>query len=108
MDEIIKLFVNMDIGTVVVIAASFYFFNLHLNKKFDKIDARFEKIDARFDRIDARFEKIDARFDRIDARFEKIESRIIGIEHSLIEIKTMLHMKECCALNNQDMKKEAQ
>lgn len=94
MDEIIKLFVNMDIGTVVVIAASFYFFNLHLNKKFDKIDARFEKIDARFDRI--------------DARFEKIESRIIGIEHSLIEIKTMLHMKECCALNNQDMKKEAQ
>jgi septation ring formation regulator EzrA len=101
MESIIQLLSKIDIATLIPIAGMFWIFKCHLDKKFEKIDQRFEKIDHRFEKIDQRFEKVDERFQKIDDKINDIDKRVFSIE-------TMLHMKDCCMLKDDRMKKKAE
>jgi len=48
----------------------------------------------------------DKRFEAIDKRFEGIENRLTKIEHDMIEVKTILHMKKCCMINDESQMKK--
>lgn len=94
MEEIVKYLGQFDLQNLMVIAVMFYYFNRHLEKKFDKIELRFEKIDQRFDKIDHRFEKIEASLHDLDKRLYRMEGSILS--------------KECCMLKEDRQIKTAE
>lgn len=82
--DFINFLSRIDIPTLIPIAFMFWFLKSHQDKKFEKIDKKFEKIDE---------------------RFEKVEDKITGLDKRLVAIETILHMKECCMLKNEETKK---
>lgn len=53
-----------------------------------------------------RFESIDKKLDSMDKRLDRGESTIIHIDKRIVAIETLLHMKECCVLKeDQNLKK---
>jgi len=91
MDTLIQLIQKLDLHTIIVIVACFYFYDKRMSKKL-------EKIDARFDKIEARFEKVDARFDKMFELLMDMDKRICRIEGAL-------SAQECCILKEPKAKK---
>lgn len=87
MENLIDYFSKIDVSTLLAIAAMFWIFKIHLDKKFDKIDKQFEKVDQRFDKISDEVKDIDRRLCRI--------------EGSMVS-------KECCMLSNDRQNKKAE
>ena len=52
MENLIDYFSKIDVPTLLAIAAMFWIFKNHLDKKFDKIDLRFEKIENRIQNLE--------------------------------------------------------
>lgn len=94
MDYIGSILQKMDIGTLVAMAAMFYFFYIRMEKKFDKIDKRFEKIDERFDKIDQRFQKIEEKINDLGCRLARVEG--------------ILEARECCMLKDDRHSRKAE
>lgn len=84
MDTIIEMLTKIDMPHLLVMAAMLWIFNKHLDKRFDKIEER---------------------FDKIEQRLERIENQAIDIDKRVFAIETMLHMKDCCMLKDNQMKK---
>jgi|SRR5271155_594712 len=74
-----------------VILAAFGGMWVALNKKFDAIDKK-------FDAIDKRFERIESKIDQLATEVRDIDKRVFAIE-------TMMHMKDCCMLKDERLKK---
>lgn len=101
MDQVVEFLIKFDLQNLIAIAVMFWFFNKHLEKKFDKIDQRFDKIDQRFDKTDLRFEKIDHRFEKIELTLHDLDKRLYRMEGSIIS-------KECCMLKDDRQIKQAE
>lgn len=67
MDTALEFLSKLEIGTILAVAAMFWWSNNRMDRKFEKIDHR----------------------------FEKIEGRMTRIENDMIEVKTVLRLKEC-------------
>lgn len=46
--------------------------------------------------------KMDVKFEKIDARSENLEKQIHEIKNDMIEIKTILRLRECCMIQDQN------
>jgi len=91
-----------------VIIASFGAMWIVFSGKFKDIDNRFNSLDSKFKDIDSKFRDIGTRFDKIDRTLEKIEQQINDIDKRVFAVETMLHMKDCCMLKDQNQLKKAE
>lgn len=56
--------------------------------------------------INDKFKKIDDRFDKIDLRLHNMQQSINDLDKRLYGVETVLHMKDCCVLKqDQNLKK---
>ncbi len=81
----------------------FWIFNIHLNKKFDKIDEKFNKIDEKFEdkfhKLEEKFEdKFNKLEEKLDKRFDKLEEKVTDIDRLYVRLEGAFSAKECCAI----------
>ena len=98
MDQVLDFLIKFDLQNLIAIAAMFWFFNRHQDKKFEKIDQRFEKIDQRFEKLE---EHLDHRFEKIELTLHDLDKRLYRMEGSIIS-------KECCMLKDDRQIKHAE
>lgn len=91
MDTALEFLSKLEIGTILAVAAMFWWFNNRMDKKFEKLEHR-----------------IDQRFEKVDQRFEKLEDRMTRMEYDMIEVKTVLRLKECCMIQDERQTKKAE
>ncbi len=76
-----------------------------LGLNFALMKIMWSSIDKRFDKVDEKFKKIDERFDKVDERFNRVETKINDLDKRLVAVETILHMKECCRISPDEIKK---
>ena len=71
-----------------------------INKRIDFLDNRINSLDGKIDRNEAKFAaRLDSKLDPILVEIRELDKRLYGIE-------TVLHMKDCCVLKqDQNLKK---
>ena len=91
--EVIMIIISSGIFTSLL--ALFYRFG----KNQERQDGFFKSIDERFNRVDERFHEMQSKIDEMQHSITDIDKRLYGIE-------TVLHMKDCCVLKqDQNLRK---
>ena len=72
MEEITKIYMQLNIPQLIAIGVMFWFFYNRLDKKIDKLESRVVRIEERMSRL----------------------------ENDMIEVKTVLRLKECCMIKD--------
>ena len=58
--------------------------------------------------IGKKFDKLEAKIDKLEDKIERVEQRVNDIDRRLVVIETLLHMKECCVLKDDNKLKKAE
>jgi hypothetical protein len=93
-------FVTIILPLAAFIGAGFAWIYNRLDKKFDKIDKKLDELSVKIDKTEAKLTaKIDSKLEPIIHSINDLDKRMYGIE-------TVLHMKDCCVLKqDQNLRK---
>lgn len=88
MDLPVELLSQIDVPTILAMAAMFYFMNSRIDKKFDKVDLKFDKMDLRFDKLEEKVTDVDRRLCRLEGAFASKDCCMIKDERQLKKIES--------------------
>ena len=77
MEILLKIVERMDIGTILVMLVSFWFFYQRLETKIDKVELR---LGQRIDKVEERIDKVEERIDKVE---ESLNQKIDKVEEKL-------------------------
>lgn len=98
-NTVIDLLKEINVFQIISIIIIMWFFYSRLDNKINKTSDKLEqKIDKLEQKIDSTNENLSEKINDLDKKVTDIEKRIYGIE-------MILHMKDCCMLKENHMKK---
>ena len=73
---------------------------------FYRLGRAHEFLESKFKSNDEKFTKIEDRFTKLEHKIDDVKNHVIDIDKRLYAVETLLHMKDCCILKqDQNLKK---
>lgn len=96
---IIDLLKEINVFQIISIIFSMWFFYSRLDNKINKLD---KKLEVKIEKLDEKLENIN---ENLSAKINDLDKKVIDIEKRIYGIEMILHMKDCCMLKDNQMKK---
>lgn len=84
MEQIVDAIEKLDIAQVVILLSALWFF-------YRRLDAKIEKLDT-----------------KLSSKIDKIDEKVADIDKRLFSVERMMHMKECCMIQDTNKMKKAE
>ncbi len=96
-------------GQTAVLGFIFLFIWKKIEDLSAKTDKKFEDLNTKIDRNEAKFNaRLDSKIDPIQHSIIDLDKRLNELDKRLYGIETVLHMKDCCVLKQDQNLKQAQ